>query len=459
MNYLVLGLNHRTASVSIREQLALGEARLGEALASVVGNEDLREAVILSTCNRVEIYASARHPARALPAAWGILERVCDLGERSFDRFRPHLYELRDEAAVKHLFRVASSLDSMVVGEPQILGQLKTAYAAASEAGAVGQYLGRGMTRAFSAAKRVRTETKIAESGVSVSYVAAQLAQKIFGSLAGKSVLLVGAGEMAELAARHLSAQGATRTTIANRSLDRAQALAATLGGTARPLEALPELLIEADIVITSTGAREPILHRKSLAGIMRARKYRPLFLIDIAVPRDVEPSAGELDNVYLYDVDDLEQVVAANLATRQKEAQVAEAIVQEEVASFMRWVDQSNVTPTITAMRQKAVEIKDAELERTLGKLEHLSERDRQLIAQMAHSLTNKLLHSPTVMLKRKASEGIATRDVVELIHDLFELPEASLDEGAPADGAAARPAEREAAPVPEDTRLRVAK
>ncbi len=425
MSYVLLGLNHRTASVSIREQLALGDGRLAVALEKARRHDDIQEAVILSTCNRVEFYAAAKNTGQAAAAIWNILEDTCQLGRNAWTRFQPHLYQLEGQQAVHHLFRVASSLDSMVVGEPQILGQLKGAFEKATEAESVGKLLGRGMTRAFSAAKRVRTDTEIGKSGVSVSYVAAQLAQKIFGSLAGKAVLLVGAGEMAELAARNLAAQGATRTTIANRSLDRAQALAARLGGTARPLEALPELLISADIVITSTGASQPILHRRSLAGIMRARKYRPLFLIDIAVPRDVEPAAGDLDNVYLYDVDDLEQVVATNMASRQREAQMAESIIEEEVSSFMSWVDQTDIFPTIVAMRERCIAVKDAEVERALAKLAHLDERDRKVIAQMAHALTNKILHRPTTTLKRRAAEGTANREVVDLVHELFDLPD----------------------------------
>lgn len=444
MSYVLLGLSHRTASVDIREKLALNESRMRDALELVRQDEDLEEAVILSTCNRVEFYGVARHPARAQAAAWRVLERACGLTQGSQERFRRHLYRFEDAEAINHLFRVASSLDSMVVGEPQILGQLKDAFSDASDAGVVGQFLNRGMAKAFSAAKRVRTETRVAEAGVSVSYVAAQLAQKIFGSLSGKSVLLVGAGEMAELAARNLVAQGATHTTIANRSLDRAQALATKLGGAARPLEALPELLIKADIVITSTGATEPILHRRSLAGIMRARKYRQLFLIDIAVPRDVEPSAGDLDGVYLFTVDDLKEVVAENVAARQKEAQRAERILTEEVQRFMRWVDQTDIVPTVVAMREHVNALKDAELERALAKLSHLSGRDRKVVEQLAHALTNKFLHTPTVRLKRRSAEGTATRELVEVVNDLFELGD---PESAARRSSSARPARADSA------------
>ncbi len=424
MNYAIVGLNHRSAAVSIREQLAINETRLQEALTRAAHSQEIHEAVILSTCNRVEFYTASTNPARAMTALWNIIEEICDLESGSWQKFRPYLYDFQGDDAIKHLFRVASSLDSMVLGEPQILGQLKTAYQLALKHSAVGRYLGRGMERAFSTAKRVRTQTRLGASGVSVSYVAVQLAEKIFGSLKDKSVLLVGAGDMAELAARHLITHGATRPVIANRSLNRAQVLADALGGSARTLEALPELLISADIVITSTGATRPILQRNTLAGIMRARKYRNLFLIDIAVPRDIDTSAGDLDNVYLYDIDDLEQIVASNLEGRRREADQAENIVLHEVNRFKRWYEEADIVPTVVAMRNSVHDTRELELERALSKLGHLSERDLKVVRKLAHNLTNKFLHTPTTTLKRRASQGMATQEVVDVVHELFALP-----------------------------------
>jgi glutamyl-tRNA reductase len=424
MEYGVVGLSHRTAEVAIREKLALGGDRLTRALSRLKTSPDIPEAVVLSTCNRVEFYTVATAPAGAVQSIWSIVEEVCALDRGSYDRFRPHLYDLRGDDALRHLFRVAASLDSMVVGEPQILGQLKEAYRTAGEASTVGRYLGRGMERAFSAAKRVRTETEIGSSNVSVASVAAQLAGRIFGSLRGKQVLLVGAGEMAEQAARHIASHGALAPTIANRSIERAKKLADSLGGTARQLEALPELLLTADIVITSTGATEPILNRASLAGIMRARKYRSLFLIDIAVPRDVDPAAGELDNVYLYDVDDLEQVVASNLRVRGQEAELAESIVRDELANFSKWLQSADVAPTIVELRGTVIGLKDAELEKALAKLGHLDERDRKVVQALAHGLVNKVLHAPTMALKNRARSGQANRELLSHARELFGLP-----------------------------------
>ncbi len=425
MHYGIVGLNHKTASVSIREQIALSSNQLQDALNHASRSVHIPETVILSTCNRVEFYTASPNPGTTNTALWNIVEEVCQLPRGSFKNFRPYLYDFNDNDAIRHLFRVACSLDSMVLGEPQILGQLKSAYQTAVKANTVGHYLGRGMERAFRIAKRVRTETQIGASGVSISYVAAQLAQKIFGSLHNKSILLVGAGDMAELAARHLVAQGASRPVIANRSLGRAQTLADALGGTARTLEALPELLIGTDIVITSTGATRPILQRNTLAGIMRARKYRPLFLIDIAVPRDIESAAGDLDNVYLYDIDDLEQIVAANKKERQSEADKAETIVTDEVERFRQWCEEADVVPTIVAMRKHFHSVKDQELEKAITRLAHLNARDQKAVQALAHALTNKLLHTPTMQLKRQAANKTITQESVDLIHSLFDLPE----------------------------------
>lgn len=423
MKYGVIGLNHRTAPIAVREQVALNGETLDRALALIEGDGEARECAVLSTCNRVEIYVLANDPERALTSIVDAIINACQL-EPGTVRVDTHFYTLWGEPALRHLFKVASSLDSMVLGEPQILGQLKRAYSLAVEAGTIGGFLSRAMHRAFSTAKRVRTETNVGAGGVSVSYVAAQLAAKIFGSLRGRSILLVGAGEMAELAARNLQNHGAGTIFIANRSIERAQALATDLGGIARPLVELPDLLQEADIVITSTGSPQPILHRRTLSGIMRARKFRAIFLIDIAVPRDIEASVGQLDNVYLYDVDDLQHVVSANQKEREHEAQKAQTIVDEEVARFSCWVDQADVIPTVVALRAHFDAIKEAEVERFLHKkLAHLDEDNKELVRLLARSLVNKLTHAPTVNLKHRAAQGVGTQSAVELINDLFGL------------------------------------
>ncbi len=451
MEYALFGVNHRTAPLAVRERLALNGPRLEAVLQRLRGQEAVEEAVILSTCNRVELYITAADRQAAWQATADALREICELGPGAEVDFERHLYKLWGVDAIGHLFRVASSLDSMVLGEPQILGQLKTAYAAAAEVGAVGPRLNRAMHRAFSAAKRVRTETQIGEGGISVAYVAAQLAERIFGSLKGRQVLLVGAGEMAELAARHLKDAGTTELTIANRSLERAQALADALQGVAHPLEELPHLLEVADIVITSTGSPRALLRRRHLQTIMRARKQRPIFLIDIAVPRDIEPGCGELDNVYLYDVDDLQQVVADNVAERRREAERAQRIVTEEVERFVQWIGEADVVPTVVALRERFHAVRAQEVERALRKLQHLDEHDRRVVEALANALTNKLLHPPSVALKRYAQEG-APPEALELVRDLFDLhlPQPSAE--APAEAPAA-----EGAPAPPAPRLRL--
>ncbi|MEL6180648.1 MAG: glutamyl-tRNA reductase, partial [Myxococcota bacterium] len=421
MQYAVIGLNHKTAPVAVREQLALGSDRLQAALEACRRSEVLSETVVLSTCNRVELYTVSRRPGQVMSTVLNLLCEVCQIAPRDAERFKRHLYDHRDRDALRHLFRVASSLDSMVIGESQIMGQLKDAFAAAHESRTVGRYLGRAMTRAFGVGKRVRTETRVGEGGISVSYVAAQLAGKIFSDLRNRSVLLVGAGDMAEDAAKNLAANGASRIAVANRTIGKAEALAGRLGGVAHPLEAVTELLINSDIVIYSTSAERPILHRSTLAKIVRARQYRPLFIIDIAVPRDVEPAAGELDGIYLYDVDDLREVATANEAARRREAQVAEKLVAEEVDRFIGWLDEADVVPTIVALREQFTAVKNTELERFLGtKLNHLAERDQKAVQALAHSIINKLLHPPTVNLKRCARNDVMGREAVDALQML---------------------------------------
>lgn len=404
---IVVGLSYRTAPLDIREKLAFAEAELEAALKDVTALPSVGEAVILSTCNRVEVYAAASAPGasgdvkRFLASSRGVSEAV----------LTPHVYERAGTAAVQHVFRVASSLDSLVIGESQILGQLKGAWGAASQVGAVGPVLGRCLERAFGVAKRVRSETAIARGAANVSTVAVELAKNIFGSLSGKIVLVVGAGKMSDLAARHLRKDGAAEILVTNRSPARAEELARKVDGAARPWGDLEHLLALADVVVSSTGSREPIIDRALMKRVIKARRHRPIFLIDIAVPRDVESAVGKLDNVYLYDIDDLERVVADNRAGRMKEATAAERIVEHEVGQFGGWLKSQGVVPTIKELRARFHEIATAEAERTVAALGgKLDERGQEAVRKLAEGIVNKLLHQPLMALKQGDEETVAT-------------------------------------------------
>ena len=442
---LVVGLSHHTAPLDVREKLAYPEGALAAALAAVLELPSLGEAVILSTCNRVEVYAATRAElaASALPAAAGEVARFL-ASSRAFDaeRLSRHLYEHTGPAAVRHVFRVAASLDSLVVGESQILGQLKSAWGAAAQAGSIGPLLGRCLERAFGVAKRVRSETAIARGGANVSSVAVELATRIFGELAGRQVLVVGAGKMSDLAARHLRADGAGEILVTNRSAEKAAELARKVDGVARPWAELPALLVACDIVISSTGATEPIVTAAMMKEVMKARRHRPIFVIDIAVPRDVDPKAGKLDGVYLFDVDDLAKVVAENLAERRKEADGAERIVLSEAAQFVGWLRAQGVVPTIKDLRERFTQVAQAEVERTLASGHAPGDQEIRL---MAERIVNKLLHTPLMALKQ--GEGDEAEALVTAARRLFALPEERAAPG-PAEpaaepaGAAERPA-----------------
>jgi glutamyl-tRNA reductase len=431
----VIGLSHRTAPIEIREAmvdahltLPAGEAqnpvssRDGEVMrkrlqsaAALCG-----EAMLLSTCNRVELYG-------ALPAAGetqAVLTRIEELFIQPLPQARKHIYRLEGEPALSHLYRVASSLDSMVVGEPQILGQVKAAYREARSAGTVGQVLGSVLPRAFAIAKRVRSETAIGESPASVASVAVDLARQIFGELAGHPVMLVGAGKMAELCARHLHEAGATDFIVVNRTVSRAEELAARLGGSAHALTELEPLLSRAAVVLFSAGAPEPLLRAEVLARAMKARRGRWLLLIDIAVPRDVDPQCGKLDNVYLYDIDALSEVVAGNLGERRKAAQAAEAILQVEMQRTAERDRSADVVPLIRALRERAQGIADAEVARVLPRLGPLGDRERALVTGLADAVVNKLLHGPLTALKRGASESSGGGELAEAVRRLWSLP-----------------------------------
>ena len=420
MEIIVVGLSHKTAPVEIREKVAFAPDCLHDALRRVRDLGDVHEAVIVSTCNRVEVYAAARSREKGVD---DLCRFMADYHGVPLEDLRPHLYVHTGGDAVRHVFRVASSLDSMVVGEPQILGQVKDAYEAASVGSATGLVLNRFMHKAFSTAKRVRTETRIAQAAVSVSFAAVQLARAIFGTLEGKSVMVIGAGEMCELAATHLVENGVSQVQVTNRTLARAADLAERFGGRAIPFEEFPYHLPEVDIVISSTGAPHFVLGVDAVRSAMKVRKQKPMFLIDIAVPRDIDPRINDLPNVYLYDVDDLQGVVEANKRERAREAEKAEQIVAEEVESFLAWLKTLEVTPTIRELRERFDAIRRAELEKTLRVFgDGLTKRQRKSLEAMTQAIVNKILHEPTVFLKQAAGDPDLEVSV-EAVRRLFGL------------------------------------
>jgi glutamyl-tRNA reductase len=419
MPLFVAGLSHKNAGVELREQLAVEEDKLREVLADLQAATVLREVVVVSTCNRVEVYGVAEAPgeARALVFRHLCRQRGVDLAQ-----VEGALYTHLDGDAVRHAFRVAASLDSMMIGEPQILGQVKDAFALAQACETVGPQLHSLFSQAFNVAKRVRTETEIARHAVSVSFAAVELAKKIFAGLSGRAVLLVGAGKMSELAAKHLVEQGAFPMYVANRTWSRAQDLARALSGTPVQWEELETALASVDIVVTSTGATQPVITRPTVERIMHGRRGRPLFFIDIAVPRDVEPGVDRLDDVYRYDIDDLKQVVDSNLRERAREAQRAEALVEREVGKFLLRQGDVEVIPTIVSLRARLEEIRLAEVKRTLGRLPDASPEQRAAIEAMSTAIINKILHAPITKLRESSRAG-ASRSLLELVHELFGL------------------------------------
>lgn len=420
----VVGLSWRSASVSVREKLAFHDDELVENLSVLTKLDLVDEAVILSTCNRVEIYGctSKSAPASAvLQAAAEVRSFLATSRRYPAEKLSDVLYERIEKDAVRHIFQVASALDSMVVGESQILGQMKSAFGTASSEGKIGPVLGRCMERAFGVAKRVRTETGISRGAANISSVAVELAKRVFGDLNGKSVLVVGAGKMSALAARHLRSDGAAKISVTNRSPDKAKHLAAEIDGIARPWDELELEIAKADVVITSTGAREPVLTKKLMKMVMKRRRYKPCFVMDIAVPRDVEASVGKLEGVYLFDIDDLERLVTENLKERGREAESAIALVETEVVTFDTWMRQQHVVPTIRALREHFHDVAMAEAEKLLGNMvKATSESDREeAVRRLAKGIANKLLHSPMSALKRDA----AGDELADATHRLFSL------------------------------------
>jgi glutamyl-tRNA reductase len=421
MELVVVGLNHITAPIEIRECLAFPENKMEEALSRVHAIPSVKENMIVSTCNRVEVYAAARQTEKAILDIKQFLSQYHGLPLKEFEK---NLYSHIGKEAVKHIFRVASSLDSMVVGEPQILGQMKSAYQMATESKVSGLVIHRLLHRAFHVAKRVRTETKIGNSAVSVSSVAVELAQKIFGTLEKKTVLLIGAGEMCELAARHLVTGGVGKVLVTNRTYERADALAQEFNGEALPFDEIIQGLKKVDIVISATDSRQPLIGHDQVAKVIKERKQKPIFFIDIADPRDIQPSVGDIENVYLYNIDDLKKVADENIQDREKEAQKAETVVEEEVVKFTNWYRSLEVTPTITALRKRFEEIRKKELEKTFSLHPNLSEKEKRSLEALTQAIINKILHPPMTLLKQTNEEAMADL-YLDALRTLFDLSE----------------------------------
>ena len=419
MKLLITGVSHKTAPVEIRECLAFAEGTLPAALADLRSRTGVSEAVILSTCNRVEITVTTDDQTDPRLVVESFLSDHKSINTTSI---APHLYRHEGRAAIHHLFRVASSLDSMVVGEPQILGQLKAAYAVAKDNGTVCGWLDGLLSRSFSVAKRVRSETGIGQMAVSVSYAAVELARKIFGSLNNRTVMLVGAGKMSELAARHLRRSGASHVFVTNRTHERAVEMAKLFQGTPVEYARFTAMLPEVDILIASSGAPHYILHKEEMHRVISARRNKPMFLIDIAVPRNIEPTINELDNVFLYDIDDLQEVVNSNLRERMKEADHAESLVADEVERMMARLQVAEVTPIIVSLQEQLEHIRTAELEKARRKLGALTPQQEEALEALTRGIINKIAHGPISELRSQAGkpEGV---QVIATIRKAFHI------------------------------------
>ncbi len=417
MHLLAFGINHHTAPVDIREKAAFAADKLANALREVTASGAVNEAAIVSTCNRTELYCGldSAHDGQ-------VIEWFCQYHRLNHSDVHPYLYRHPDQAAVKHVFRVAAGLDSMILGEPQILGQMKEAFAAAHKAGATGKILNRLFQQTFTVAKQVRTDTAIGASAVSVASAAVRLAMQIFNKISEQTVLLIGAGDMIELCARHLKDQGVGHMIVANRTVERAQLVASQFGAEAISLAEMPSRLADADIVISSTASQLPILGKGAVERALKMRKHRPMFLVDIAVPRDIEAEVSELNDVYLYSIDDLREVVQGNIESRQEAAREAEKIIDTQVVDFMHWVKSLNAVPTIRALRESADALREAELERARRRLAR-GDDPTKVIEQLARALTNKFTHAPTDVLRKADHEGNSA--LLEAARRLFDLNE----------------------------------
>ncbi|MGD9212163.1 MAG: glutamyl-tRNA reductase [Desulfobacteraceae bacterium] len=417
---ILLGLNHKTAPVEVRECLAFSGDETQIALEKLMAQPAIKEAVLVSTCNRIEMILAVENQVQAVEAAKGF---IAGFKRVPVSEFEKSLYKYCGNEAVKHLFRVASSLDSMMVGEPQILGQIKAAYRTATITKSSGVILNRLLHKAFFVAKRVRSETGIGDHAVSISYAAIELGKKIFGTMENKEVLLIGAGEMAELAVEHLLRNRSGRITVANRTFERGVELAQRFKGRPVRFEEIPHILNEVDIIISSTGSSEFVVRPEQIKPLMRKRRHRPLFFIDIAVPRDIDPAINRISNVYVYDIDDLKGVVDDNIEDRNREALKAERLIDEAVIRFQQWHSSLAVVPTIKDIRKKSNDLIHAEVTKTLNALSPLSEKERKAIEKMAHALVNKILHAPTQFLKQNGCHGDDKAASIDLARKLFDL------------------------------------
>jgi len=419
MNLTLVGINHRTAPVEVRERMHIPESRLAQAVSDLIHREGIREGLILSTCNRVEVMTSAGDRVDAEPIIQQFLAEHHRFELGPYERF---FYRYQEQEVVRHLFRVASSLDSMILGEPQILGQLKRAYALADEGGGLNGSLKEIVSQALAVGRRVRRETALGNAAVSVSYAAVELAKKIFGNLEGRAIFVIGAGKMSELAAKHLMSSGASAIYVTNRTYERAVQLAAAFRGTAIDFDQLFEHLPKADIVISSTGAPGYVVNKEHVARILSARRNRPVFFVDIAVPRDIDPLVNELDNAFVYDIDDLGQVVEANKKQREREAVWAEEIVQQEVQRTMRRLASRDLVPTIVALEDRLNAIREGEMERYSGRLGNLTPEQRQAVDALTRGIMNKILHGPITELKSEAGQPEQAA-LVRLVRKIFGL------------------------------------
>lgn len=415
MSLIAIGINHKTAPVEVREKVSFAPENLSLALRDLISRPRVREAAILSTCNRTELYCGLEEPNEKVIIEW--FHHYHELSDKDL---LPYIYYHPDQHAVRHMLRVASGLDSLVLGEPQILGQLKQAYSTASDAGTVGKLLGRLFQHTFSVAKQVRTDTAIGASPVSVAFAAVSLAKQIFSNLDTHTSLLIGAGETIELAARHLKESGIGRMIIANRTVEKAQQLASEFHAYAIPLTDIPNHLAEADIVISSTASQLPILGKGAVERAIRVRKHRPILMVDIAVPRDIEPEVDELEDVYLYTVDDLKEIIQEGLRSRQEAAKQAEEIIDTQVSHFMGWLQSLNAVNTIRDFRENANNICESELEKAKRQLSNGVPAEK-VIQQLAHNIINKMTHSPSVNLRQAGFEG--RTELIEAACELFNL------------------------------------
>ena len=420
MGILVVGLSHRTAPIEVREKLNFPESTLPDALRKLMTYEGIRESLILSTCNRVEIYAAVQDSAIGIERIKQFISEYHGLSREALDK---SLYVYPDAQGVRHTFRVASSLDSMVLGEAQILGQLKDAFDIALKAKTTSTILNKLIKKSISVAKRVRTETRLAEGAVSISTAAVELAKKIFGELEGKVVMLLGAGEMAELAAQHLLGNGVKNIMVANRTFERAEELATEFKGDAIRFEHFPDALVMVDILICATGAPQYVVKRDIVSHALKERRNKPIFMIDISNPRNIDPDVDKVDNVYLYDIDDLQGKVDVNTEGRAKEAEKAEQLIMLEIETYLQWERALDAVPTIVDLREKVEDMRQRELDKALGSLNELTEDQKRAVTAMSQAIVNKLLHAPLVVLKQAAStpgEGDATIAVARRLFNL---------------------------------------